>query len=122
MEEELLKQTELDWNKAIEENDVVSMAKYMSDEWVIFSGDGNITTKQMFIEFVESGDLVHTEMDFETLSVKVFGDTGIIMQRGTSSGNWKGQVFSNFEISSTVFVRENGRWLAVQTMIAPATK
>lgn len=122
MEEEVLKRTELDWNKAIEENDVVTMAEYMSDEWVIFSGDGNITTKQMFIDFVKSGDLVHTEMDFEILRVKVFGDTGIIMQRGTSSGNWKGQAFSNFEIASTVFVKEEGRWLAVQTMIAPATK
>ncbi|MBZ0099193.1 MAG: nuclear transport factor 2 family protein [Taibaiella sp.] len=122
MEAEILKQTELDWNKSIEDNDVVSMARYMSDEWVIFSGDGNITTKQMFVELVKSGDLVHTEMDFEILSVKIFGNTGIIMQKGTSSGNWKGQDFSNFEIASTVFIKENDRWLAVQTMIAPATK
>jgi|GEM_PF-3966323 len=45
MEEERLKQIELDWNKATETNDVDSMANYMSDERVIFSGDGQITTK-----------------------------------------------------------------------------
>ncbi len=122
MEEILLKQIELDWNKAIEENDVASMAKYMSDEWVIFSGDGNITTKQMFLHYVKSGDLVHTQMDFEILNVKVLGSTGIVMQKGTSSGNWKGQAFSNYEIASSVFIRQNGQWLAVQTMIAPANK
>ncbi|WP_257669763.1 nuclear transport factor 2 family protein [Parapedobacter tibetensis] len=122
MEERLLKKIELDWNKSIEANDVVSMAKYMSDEWVIFSGNGNVTTKQMFLQLVKSGDLIHTQMDFEVLNVKVYGDTGIVMQKGTSSGNWKGQTFSNYEIASTVFIRQNDQWLAVQTMIAPATK
>jgi ketosteroid isomerase-like protein len=122
MEEKLLKQIETEWNKSIEVNDVVSMAKYMSEEWVIFSGDGNITTKQMFLQFVKDKDLIHTQMDFEILDVKVFGNTGIVMQKGTSAGNWKGQTFSNFEIASTVFIRQNDQWLAVQTMIAPATK
>lgn len=122
MEDKLLKQIELDWNKAIEANDVVSMAKFMSDEWVIFSGDDNVTTKQMFLQLVKSGDLIHTQMEFEVLNVKVYGNTGIVMQKGTSSGNWKGQTFSNYEIASTVFIRQNDQWLAVQTMIAPATK
>ena len=120
MEDEILKQLELDWNKSIELNDVVSMGKYMSDEWVIFSGDGNITTKEMFLQFVKSGDLVHTLMDFEILKVQLYGNAGIIMQKGTSSGNWKGQSFSNYEIASTVFVKEGNQWQAVQTMIAPA--
>jgi len=122
MEKSLLKNIELEWNKAIEANDVDSMAKYMSDEWVIFSGDGNIITKQMFLQFVRSEDLIHTQMDFEVLDVKVFGDTGIVMQKGTSSGVWKGQTFSNYEIASTVFIRQNDQWLALQTMLAPATK
>lgn len=121
MKEKLLKQIELDWNKAIEENDVATMAKYMSDEWVIFSGDGNLTTKQMFLQYVKSGDLIHIEMDFEILNVKIFENTCMIMAKGTSSGIWKGQTFSNYEISSTVFIKQNGQWLAVQTMIAPAT-
>jgi ketosteroid isomerase-like protein len=122
MEERQIKQIEFEWNKAIEKNDVESMAKFMSDEWIIFSGDGNITTKQMFLQLVESGDLIHTEMDFEILNVKSFGNTCLVMARGTSSGIWKGQAFSNYEISSTVFIKENDQWLAVQTMIAPATK
>jgi len=122
MEENLLKQIELDWNKAIEANDVDAMAKYMSDEWVIFSGDGNITTKQTFMESVKNGNLIHTEMDFEVLNVKVFDHTGIVMQKGTSSGIWKGEAFSNHEIASTVFIRQNDQWLAVQTMLAPATQ
>ncbi|MGF1635830.1 MAG: nuclear transport factor 2 family protein [Cyclobacteriaceae bacterium] len=121
MDEEQLAKIELDWNKAIEVNDLEAMAKYMSDDWVMFSGDGNIITKQMFLQLVKSGDLVHTQMDFEVLNVKVFEGTGIVMQKGTSSGVWKGQAFSNYEIASTVFIKQNEQWLAVQTMLAPAT-
>ncbi len=116
---DLLKQTELSWNKSIEDNRVDEMATYMSDDWVIFSGDGNITAKQTFLKLVKSGDLVHTRMDFEILRVKVYGSAGIVMQRGTSAGTWQGQAFSNYEIASTVFIYD-ARWLAVHTMIAPA--
>jgi hypothetical protein len=28
----------------------------MDDEWIIFSGDGNITTKETFLQHVKSGD------------------------------------------------------------------
>src|SRR5690554_6016484 len=122
MEEERVKQIELEWNRAIEKNDVDMMAKFMSDEWIIFSGDGNVTTKEVFLKLVESGDLIHTEMDFEILHVKNFGNTSLVMAKGTSSGTWKGQKFSNDEVSSTVFIKDDDKWLAVQTMIAPATK
>jgi len=120
--EEEVKHIELEWNKAIVKNDVNAMAKFMSDEWIIFSGDGNITTKEMFLRLVERGELIHTEMDFEILDVRNFGNTSLVMAKGTSSGIWKGQTFSNYEVSATVFIKDNDQWLAVQTMVAPATK
>jgi hypothetical protein len=119
---ELLKHTELKWNKAIQDNLVEEMEKFMDDEWVIFSGDGNITTKETFLQQVKSGDLVHSKMDFEILRLKIHENTGLVMQRGSSAGTWKGQSFDNYEIASSVFVRKNNNWLAIQTMIAPANK
>lgn len=121
-ETEFLAQMELKWNKAIEDNLVEEMGRYMDESWIIFSGDGNITTKQTFLQLVKRGDLVHSKMDFEILQVKIYGNTGLIMQRGTSAGTWRGQPFENYEIASTVFVKNQNSWLAVQTMIAPAIK
>jgi ketosteroid isomerase-like protein len=119
---EFLKQTELNWNKAIQDNLVEEMGQYMDEEWIIFSGDGNITTKEKFLQVVKSGDLKHSKMDFEILQVKIHEDTGLVMQRGTSAGTWQGHPFDNYEIASTVFVRKEDQWLAVQTMIAPAVR
>jgi hypothetical protein len=121
-EAEFLKQTELKWNKAIQDNLPDEMAKYMDDEWIIFSGDGNITTKETFLQHVKSGDLIHTIMDFEILRVKIHDNTGLVMQRGTSAGTWQGQSFNNYEIASSVFIRKNNNWRAIQTMIAPANR
>ena len=118
-ESELLTQTELSWNKAIEDNLVAEMGEYMSDDWVIFSGEGNITTKETFLQLVASGDLVHSKMEFEVLRVKIYENTGLIMQRGTSAGTWRGNSFSNYEIASTVFISKNNKCEAIQTMIAP---
>ena len=121
-ETEFLKQTELNWNKAIQDNLIEEMSDYMDEEWIIFSGDGNITSKQTFLQLVKNGDLVHSKMDFKILMVKIFEDTGLVMQRGTSAGTWHGKPFDNYEIASTVFIRNNNKWRAVQTMITPANK
>jgi ketosteroid isomerase-like protein len=120
-ETELLAQTERKWNQAIEENRVEEMARYMDDDWIIFSGDGNITTKKMFLTLVQNGELMHTKMDLEVLQVKIYNDTGLIMTRGTSAGTWQGTPFSHYEIASTVYIRKNKEWRAVQTMLAPIT-
>lgn len=117
-----LKQIELDWNKAIEENDLTAMAEFMSDEWILFSGNGTRLTKQTFMDLIAKKELTHTEMNFEILDAKIFDHTGIVLTKGTSSGYWKGQPFSNYEITSSVFIHRDGKWLAVQTMLAPANK
>ncbi len=119
-EVDLLRKLELGWNKSIEENDVAKMATYMSDDWVIYQGDGNITTKKSFLNSVTHGDLVHTKMDFEIQKVTVVGETGIVMQKGTSAGTWMGGKFSFYEIATTVFTKNEKGWQALNTMIAPA--
>jgi hypothetical protein len=118
----LLKQTSLKWDEAIEKNLVEEMGQYMHKDWIIFSGDGNITTKEAFLRSVQQGNLKHSKMDFEVLRVQVFENTGLVMQRGTSAGAWQGQSFENYEIASSVFIKEGNHWLAVQTMLAPANK
>lgn len=119
-EEELLGKREKDWNQAIAENRVEDMAAYMAADWVIYQGDGNMTTKQAFLDSVANGHLVHTKMDFEIQRVRVFGHTGIVMQKGTSEGTWFGKKFSLYEIATTVFIKNERGWQAVYTMLAPA--
>ncbi len=118
-EEESLREAELNWCRAIEQNDVQLMAGFMADECVIVGADG-IGSKEAFLGFVSNGDLVHTTMDFEILDTRIYGQTGVIISKGISAGYYKGKPFSFYEWSTSIFVKRDDRWKAVLTMLAPA--
>ncbi len=110
----------LSWDKAIAQNDVKEISPYMSDDWVCVGTDGGISPKSNFLDWIKSGDLVHTRMDTDESRVKIYGNTGVVTGKGTSSGTYKGNPFSFYEWSTSVFVWENNQWLCVLTMLTPA--
>lgn len=108
------------WDEAIANNKVEEISSFMSDDWVIVGTEGGITSKPDFLAMIASGDLVHTKMDFQDIHVKVCADCGVVTSRGTSSGTYEGQVFTFFEWSTSTYVRQNGTWKCVLTMLTPA--
>lgn len=108
------------WNQAIAANDVKEIALYMTDDWVITGTEGGIISKAAFLEWISSGDLVHTKMDFEALLVQIHGNAAVVTAKGTSAGLYKGNPFSFYEWATSVYVKQNGRWVCVNTMITPA--
>lgn len=120
--EEELKKTCEDWDRAMVTNNVQEIGQYMSDQWVSIGTDGNITDKPTFLDWIASGDLEHTVMDTDEMIVKVFGDVAIAMARGTSAGTYKGEPFSLYEWSKNVFIKEQGKWRCISTMLSPAER
>jgi len=116
-----LAETEKLWDEAIVSNDVIEIAKFMSEDWVITGSDG-ITTKSSFLELIKSGVLTHNRMDADESDIRVYGQTGIVISRGTSAGTYNGQPFEFYEWSTSVFIWEQGKWLCVSTMVTPAKK
>jgi ketosteroid isomerase-like protein len=110
------------WDEAIVTNDVVEIGKYMSADWVIIGTEGGITPKSHFLDFIKSGDLFHNKMDFDDIRVVEYGDAAIVISKGTSSGTYKGEPFSYYEWSTNVFIKKDGHWLCVLTMLTPAEK
>lgn len=110
------------WDEAIAANDVSAIGKFMAAAWVIIGTEGGITTKQKFLDFIRSGDLQHTAMEFLDIRVMEYGITGIVTSKGTSSGTYKGEPFSYYEWSTNVFIKSAGAWRCVLTMLTPAEK
>ena len=75
----------------IKENRVGDMAPFMHADRVLFSGAGSFTSRETFSDLVRSGELTKSRMDFETLRVKIYGDTGVMQQRGHERQNLAGQ-------------------------------
>lgn len=120
--EEELKKTCRDWDRAMVTNNAAGIGSYMSDQWVSVGTDGNITNKASFLGMIATGDLEHTVMDSDEMIIKIHGDVAIVITKGTSAGNWKGETFSLYEWSKNVFIKEQGKWLCISTMLSPAEK
>jgi len=109
------------WDEAMVRNNVEEIAQYMTDDWVIVGSNG-ITTRGMFLESIKSGSVMHNKMDSDEMTIKIYGDTGIVISRGTSAGTYNGKSFNLYEWSTSVFIRTEGNWRCVSTMVTPAIK
>ena len=109
------------WDEAMVSNDADEIGKFMSDDWKIVGSDG-ITSKSSFLQFISSGILTHNRMDSDETHIDVYGNTGILVSRGTSAGTYNGDNFSLYEWSTSVFIKTEGKWRCVITMLTPANK
>ena len=110
------------WDKAMVSNDLKEISRFMSEDWVIVGTEGGITPKSTFLDWIRSGDLVHTRMDSDDIRVKIYKNTGLLISRGTSSGKYRDKAFSFYEWSTSVFILEKRKWRCVLTMLTPAQK
>lgn len=109
-----------DWDRAMVENDVAKIGGFMADDWVMVATEGGITSKSSFLDYIKPGGLFHSKMDFKIIKMEIYGDTGIVVAKGTSGGTFNEKPFSYFEWSTSVFRKSNTGWLCVITMLTPA--
>ena len=108
------------WDEAMISNDADLIAGFMSEDWVIVGTEGGVISRSDFLATIMNGDLAHHTMDTDWMRARVYGDTGVVISRGTSAGMYKNKPFSFYEWSSNTFVRANGAWSCVSTMLTPA--
>ena len=109
------------WDKAMVSNNAGEIGKFMSDNWIIIGSNG-ITPKSTFLQMVSSKALTHSRMDTDEDNVIIYGNTGILVSRGTSAGKFNGEDFSLYEWSTSIFMKTGKKWECVLTMLTPANK
>jgi ketosteroid isomerase-like protein len=106
------------WDRAMVENDAARIGQFVADDWTIIGSDGRVGDKASFLKLVESGDLTHDVMESHDINVRVYGDVAVVLARGISGGNFRGQPFHVVERVSCVFVRQDGLWKCVSTHLS----
>ena len=120
-EEELLK-LEKEFAEAIVRNDLESIGRLVTDDWIIIDPNGEIVDRPRFFEVIKSGALTHDTMESEDFRVRVYGDTAVVSAVTRSKGQFMGQEFSAQERATDVFVKRDGRWQCVLTHLTRFTK
>jgi len=120
-EEELLK-LEKEFAEAIVRNDLESIGRLVTDDWIIIDPNGEIVERARFFEVIKSGALTHDLLESEDFRVRVYGDSAVVSAVTRSKGKFMGQEFSTQERATDVFVKRDGRWQCVLTHLTRFTK
>lgn len=107
-----------EWDRAMVENDAEAIGRYMADDWTIIGSDGSVSDKPTFLGLLKSGVLSHDVMESHDVSVRIYGETGVVTARGVSGGKYQGQPFREVERVTCVFVRQEGQWRCVVTHLS----
>ncbi|MFC7876893.1 nuclear transport factor 2 family protein [Isoptericola sp. NPDC057391] len=110
-----------DWGAAIVANDAAAIDGFVDPGWTLVGADGGVQERAGFLDLVASGELVHTELSAELVSVRVHGDVAVALARGVSAGTWRGTPFRDEEWSVDTFVRRGAAWRCVHTAVVPAS-
>ena len=121
VQEELLK-LEKEFAQAIIKNDSEAIARILADDWVIIDPDGGIIDRTRFLGVIKSGALTHEMMESDDVSVRIYGDTAVVMGLTTSKGKFMGQEFTTRERATDIFVKLHGRWQCVFSQLTRVTK
>ena len=121
MQEELLN-LEKEFAQAIIKNDAEAIERFLADDWLIIDPDGGIIDRSRFLGVIKSGALTHEMMESDDVSVRIYGDTAVVMGLTTSKGKFMGQDFTTRERATDIFVKQHGRWQCVLSQLTRVTK
>ncbi|HJX92584.1 MAG TPA: nuclear transport factor 2 family protein [Pyrinomonadaceae bacterium] len=121
MQEEVLN-LEKEFAQSIIKNDAEAIGRFLADDWVIVDPDGGIIDRSHFLAAIKSGALTHEIMESDDVSVRIYGDTAIVMGLTRTKGKFMGQDFTTRERATDIFVKQQGRWQCVFSQLTRVTK
>jgi len=116
--EQLIRQLNDDWVKAIMRADAKTLNRVMADDFFFtypLEGDD----KAQFIADVTSGDLKIAHISREQLSVRVFNSTAVLTARDSATWLYHGRELAGQYKIMSVFAERAGRWQLCAVQACP---
>ncbi len=116
--EQLLRQMNDEWVKALVRGDAESLDRIMADDFFFaypFEGDD----KAQFISDVSSGDVRVEFLSRENSGVRIWGDTAVLTGKDSAKWYYKGRDFSGHYKIIHVYSHRNHRWQLVSVQACP---
>jgi ketosteroid isomerase-like protein len=116
--EQLLRQMNDEWIKALVRGDVESLNRIMADDFLFaypFEGD----EKAQFINDISSGDIRVEFITRENTSVGIWGDTAVVAGKDSVRWFYQGRDFSGHYKVLHVYAHRNKQWQLVSLQACP---
>ena len=106
------------WDKAIVRKDRAAIEANMADDFRQIDGQGQVETKQSFVDDLVSTDLVIEPYTVEDFDIRLYGDVALLCGRTRMTGSYQGKPFKSHYRYIDIYVRRDGRWKIVSVQIS----
>ena len=113
---ETLQAMEHDWLNAEKNHDTAAFEKLVADDWIAISPDGKSQTKAERSAEIKTAHTVSATLG--DMKVRVFGDAAVVTGTDDEITMTDGKKSSDHYVWTDVFVKRNGKWLAVASQTA----
>lgn len=103
------------WSAALAANDAAALAPLLADDWTNVSEDGTLQSKAEFLESLKSGSLKFTSCTLKKTTVRVYGDTAVVVGEDSAKGTQDGESFDDDGVFTDVWVKQGDKWVCVAT-------
>lgn len=104
------------WLNAEKNHDAAAFENLVADDWIAISPDGKSQTKAERAAEIKTADI--TSATLGDMKVRVFGDTAVVTGTDDEITLEDGKKSSGHYVWTDVFVKRNGKWLAVASQTA----
>jgi ketosteroid isomerase-like protein len=111
-----LQAAEQAWLNAEKNHDAAAFEKLVSNDWIAITPDGKTQTKAERAAEIKTSDVGSATLG--DMKVRVFGFTAVVTGTDDEVTTKDGKKSSGHYVWTDVFVKRNGKWLAVASQTA----
>jgi uncharacterized protein (TIGR02246 family) len=109
-----VKQLEHDWIDAEKAGDADKLSQILADDWTSIGSYGKDTKQSLLADVKSSADKIES-YEFGPMDVKVLGSVAVVQGSDTEKSTAKGKDSSGKYVWMDVFVKRDGKWVAVRS-------
>jgi ketosteroid isomerase-like protein len=104
---------------AIDRNDADAFERLTAPDYMFVNPAGKVWNKSQYLGLIRSGTLKVESYSRDEEIIRIYGNTAVVIYRSTPKGTFKGQELINQRRVTTVFIKQDGRWLATGRQSTP---
>ena len=116
-DEQALIKLQHDWADARLKRDSSFSKQIEAEDFTVVWPDGQIINKQDDVKSYEADGALFTEFNITDLNVRFYGDTAIVVGKGSIKGHTPTKDLSGKYVWTDTFVKQSGAWKAVASQV-----
>jgi uncharacterized protein (TIGR02246 family) len=104
---------------AIDRNDADTFDRLSTADYTFVNPAGKVWNKKQYLELIRSGTLKVESYTRDEETIRLYGNTAVVIYRSTPHGTFKGQELVSQRRVTTILIKQEGRWLTAGRQSTP---